>query len=146
MEEDAPVTVFAQPPIPIPQPSYVDQNVRPAETPVPVFGRNLSDAFQAVRKYYQKNASERLQLKKLRPRYYFTEPKLQGQLGASKVVPGDSLLQRIRYYLANMPVERSDDQKRFHEEFLRAVAPGMFRKSSLRLTFHFIFRFIWPHV
>lgn len=25
-----------------------------------------------------------------------------------------------------MPVERSEDQKRFHDEFLRAVAPGLY--------------------
>lgn len=91
-----------------------------------VKGRDFSGPFSTVTKYYQSQTTEKLQYKRLRPRYFYTDPKIQQQGQSSKTIHGDVLLQRIRHALNSMPVERHEDQKRFHEEFLRAVAPGLY--------------------
>lgn len=86
---------------------------------------DLTHAFAAVRLHYQCSASEQMEHKRLRPRSHYVDP--EAQSGSSRnTVRGDVLLQRIRARLSEIPLERSDDQKRFHEEFLRAVAPGLY--------------------
>lgn len=133
MAGERPITIFAEP-FRVPElPPPTMPTFEPAGPAPLVRGRDVSNAFAAVRSYFQKNATEKLEHKKLRPRYYFTDPKLQSQNTASKTVHGDVLLQRIRYYLANMPVTRSEDQKHFHEEFLRAVAPGFSCSFGLKI-------------
>lgn len=129
MESERPFSLFAfrqNPPV-FSQPSYVSAYYQePAEKQVPVFGRDLGMAFGAVTEYYQRAASDLLEHKKLRRRQYYTDPRVQGQRGQGTTVHGDILLQRMRECLAIIGHTRSEDQKKFHHEFERAIAPGLY--------------------
>ena len=91
-------------------------------------GRDFSYAFKRVTKYYDEELANTCKSIKLMPRNYYADPIVQ-QTRSLKSVHGDVLLQRIRNYLEKMPVIRSHHQKEFHEEFLRAVAPGLYGPS-----------------
>jgi len=42
---------------------------------------------------------------------------------------GDELLKDLRNHLNNLPITRSEGQKKFHDEFMRAVASGLYREK-----------------
>src|SRR4051794_34946812 len=83
--------------------------------------------FETIDEYHQKINGQDLKAKRIRPRYAGSDPEIRKYIAQDhSKVNGDVLIQRIRYFLSKLPYERHDDQKRFHEDMLRSVAPGLY--------------------